>query len=91
MKTKQQLANVIRDNAKMEAFELLQHSEGVAEFVLKNFPDKIPDKFVRGERRLTKHESSFLGRYRKPEETGSMMLQRLKDDLRRQGERLSWF
>ena len=79
MKTKQQLANVIRDNAKMEAFELLQHAEGVAEFILKNFPDKIPDKFLRGERRLTKHESSFLGRYRKPEETGSMMLQRLNE------------
>ena len=79
MKTKQQLANVIRDNAKMEAFELLQHAEGVAEFVLKNFPDKMPDKFVRGERRLTKHESAFLGRYRKPEETGGMMLQRLNE------------
>jgi hypothetical protein len=77
VKTKRQLANVIRDNAKMEAFELLQHAEGVADFILKNFPDKIPDKFVRGERRLTK--SSFLGRYRKPEETGRMMLQRLNE------------
>jgi RNA polymerase-binding transcription factor DksA len=76
VKTKQQLAKVILDNAKAEAKELLQHAEGVAEFVLKNFPDKIPDKFVRGERRNTK--SAFLGRYRKPEETGQMMLQRLK-------------
>ena len=77
MKTKQQLANVILDSAKMEAFELLQHAEGVADFILKNFPDKIPDKFVRGERRLTK--SAFLGRYRKPEDTGRMMLQRLNE------------
>jgi len=77
VKTKQQLAKVILDNAEAEAKELLQHAEGVAEFVLKNFPDKIPDKFVRGERKLTK--SAFLGRYRKPEETGRMMLQRLNE------------
>lgn len=77
MKTKQQLAKVILDNAEADAKELLQHAEGVAEFILKSFPDKIPDKFVRGERRHTK--SSFLGRYRKPDETGWMMLQRLKE------------
>jgi len=76
VKTKQQLAKVILENAAAEAKELLQHASGVAEFVLKNFPGQMPDRFVRGERRHTK--SSFLGRYRKPDETGGMMLQRLK-------------
>jgi hypothetical protein len=55
---------------------LLQHASGVAEFVLKNFPGQMPDRFVRGVRRST--ESALLGRFRKPEETGRMMLQRLK-------------
>lgn len=79
MKTKQQLAKVILANAEAEAKELLQHANGVAEFVLKNFPDEVPDRFVYGERKST--ESALLGRYRKPDETGRLMLQRLQQML----------
>lgn len=72
MKTKRDLALVILKNASEEARELLEHAEGVAAFILKNFPDEVPEHFVNSQCKST--ETGLLGGFRKPEETGRMML-----------------
>jgi hypothetical protein len=75
MTTKQRFAQMVLNNAEAEAKEILQHAKEVSEFILRHFPDEVPDRFVRGEVRSS--ESSLLGRLRHSDETGRMMLQRL--------------
>jgi len=84
MKTKLDLALVILKNASEEARELLEHAEGVAAFILENFPDEVPEHFVNSQCKST--ETGLLGGYRKPEETGRMMLDSCRYLLRRERE-----
>jgi hypothetical protein len=81
MKTKQELADKILQNATEEANELLQHAEGVAAYVLAKFPDGIPESFFDSECRST--ESALLGAYRPPEVSGRLMLERCRGILDR--------
>jgi len=74
MKTKQELANVILKNAKEEAAELIEWAEGVAALVLKKFPDKVPDAFVKSQHKST--DTALLGALRKPEDSVGLMLER---------------
>ena len=82
MKTKQDLADKILKNASEEAQELLEHAKGVAAFVLEKFPDEVPDIFV--QRQCKSTESALLGGYRKPEESGRLMLEHCLFILKRE-------
>lgn len=72
MKTKHDLSLLIMKNASEEARELLEHAEAVADFIIKNFPDGIPDRFMNSQCKST--ETAFLGGFRHPAETGRLML-----------------
>lgn len=74
MKTKQDLIMRIRKKDVGEIMDLLRHSEGVIDFIQKNFPDKVANKFIESVCKTT--ETAMIGAYRKPEESGRLMLDR---------------
>jgi len=74
MKTKQDLIMRIRKKDVGEIMDLLRHSEGVIDFIQKNFPDKVADKFIESICKMT--ETAHIGAYRNPKESGRLMLDR---------------
>ena len=81
MKTKQDLIMRIRKKDVGEIMDLLRHSEGVIDFIQKNFPDKVADQFIESIYKTS--ETAMLGAYRAPEESGRLMLEHCNFILQR--------
>ena len=76
MNSKKDLMLKMALNDLQEIQEMISHSIGVLKFVEEKFPEEIPEEFMNTIVKST--DSALLGKFRKPEVTGQMMLDRVK-------------